>query len=85
MQIPLPNEENEKNALSYGRVIFKLCEITENHQKCEYNLKDPGANSSFQELQNDVEWTEWYFGDGEEAWKVFSHQKILNCFQLAEQ
>lgn len=50
MQIPLPNEENEKNALSYGRVIFKLCEITENHQKCEYNLKDPGANSSFQEL-----------------------------------
>lgn len=49
MQIPLSNEENEKNVLSYDKVIFKLCQITENHQKWEYNLKDPGPNSPFQE------------------------------------
>jgi len=49
MQIPLSNEENEKNILSYSTVTFKLCQITENHQKCEYNLKDPGPNRPFQE------------------------------------
>lgn len=39
MQIPLSSEENEKNVLSYSTVIFKFGQITENHQKCEYNLK----------------------------------------------